>query len=100
MATRVTAVEGPAAATPVVATPVVMTPVLTAVKPQSLAFRSARVAAALAPIIKSVRLPLKPPPAAEPTPTVSTTGTDFVFVLALVCKYVPKSPDPDETLTW
>jgi hypothetical protein len=31
---------------------------------------------------------------------VSTTGSDFVFVLALVCKYLPKSPDPDETLTW
>jgi hypothetical protein len=94
MAVRTTAAEGPVVATPVA------TPVMTALKPQSLAFRSARVAAALAPIIKSVRLPPKPPPEAEPTPTVSTTGSDFVFVLALVCKYLPKSPDPDETLTW
>jgi hypothetical protein len=48
-----------------------------------------------------------PPPAASgprshPTGALATDtfGLDGVSVLALVCKRVPKSPDPDPAFTW
>jgi len=56
-----------------------------------------------------VRVPVKRPPllppAAPPRPAPSgssttTTGPDEIYVLALVCRLLPKCPDPDPSLRW
>jgi hypothetical protein len=36
--------------------------------------------------------PTTPPPPTEPDKTLT--------ILAFICRRVPKSPDPDETLSW
>ena len=36
-----------------------------------------------------------PPPSSQPT-----TPDDSIYILAFICKAVPKSPDPDLTLQW
>jgi hypothetical protein len=66
---------------------------------------------AMLSVLKSVdfaRLSLDlPPPViqpAEPAPSesieVTTTPADEIYVLGFICKRVPKSPDPDYTLSW
>jgi hypothetical protein len=44
------------------------------------------------------------PPAPTPTPTspppVPDAADDSITILALICRQVPKSPDPDPTLPW
>ena len=51
-------------------------------------------------IAKPVKLP--PPPPSPPPPNITTQqGTrDEVSVLAFICKWLPKSPNPDSTLKW
>jgi hypothetical protein len=43
-------------------------------------------------------------PPATPTPTppppVQDADDDSITILALICRHVPKSPDPDPTLPW
>lgn len=39
--------------------------------------------------------PTVPPPSSQPT-----TPDDAIYILAFICKAVPKSPDPDLTLQW
>ena len=40
------------------------------------------------------------PPTAPPPPSQPTTPDDAIYILAFICKAVPKSPDPDLTLQW
>ena len=50
------------------------------------------------------RLPQQSAPV--PTPTASApssppaTPDDAIYILAFICKALPKSPDPDPTLQW
>ncbi len=48
--------------------------------------------------------PCLPPPPAKPEPqpelVIERYGFDGVIVLAFVCKRVPRSPNPDPSLTW
>ncbi|MFN2496688.1 MAG: hypothetical protein ABR608_12390 [Pseudonocardiaceae bacterium] len=51
--------------------------------------------------IPSRRAPvLRPRRPATPAPTVVTSDPDEVYVIAFQCRALPRSPDPDPTLTW
>jgi len=43
-----------------------------------------------------------PPPPANPTPspTAPTVQDDSIYILAFICKSLPKCPNPDPTLQW
>jgi hypothetical protein len=49
-----------------------------------------------------VILTAPPPPPPPPAPNIITQqGTrDDISVLAFICKRLPKSPNPDPSLTW
>src|SRR5205807_1384228 len=52
------------------------------------------------PIELARPIPTTPPPTPTPS-TVTLQGTrDDITILALICKRIPKSPDPDPALTW
>jgi hypothetical protein len=54
---------------------------------------------ALSPV-GSPRMPPPPPPPPQSPTTTFTTGPEDVYVLAFICRLLPKSPDPDPGLTW
>ena len=41
-----------------------------------------------------------PPPTPSPPPPVPGADDDSITILALICRQVPKAPDPDPTLPW
>jgi hypothetical protein len=48
-------------------------------------------------------VPVTAPTAPSPSPTPSpqpATADDAIYILAFICKALPKSPDPDLTLQW
>jgi hypothetical protein len=51
-----------------------------------------------------IHVPLRPVPGPAPAPpperVVVTTGPDEIFILGLVCKVLPRCPDPDPALHW
>lgn len=52
-------------------------------------------------IAPPVKLPPPPPPPPPPPNMTTQQGTrDEVSVLAFICKWLPKSPNPDSTLKW
>jgi hypothetical protein len=44
--------------------------------------------------------PTQPTPTTPTTPTTPPVQDDSIYILAFICKAVPKSPDPDPTLQW
>ena len=52
--------------------------------------------------VSSIRKPLLAVPAAQgpSPPATTTTDPEHLFVLAFICRPLPKAPDPDPALTW
>lgn len=57
-----------------------------------------------APVVRDHRIPVLPtaPPPRPEEPAVTTVTSDpgEVYVLAFLCRYLPKSPNPDPALSW
>jgi hypothetical protein len=70
----------------------IMQPIQPALAPTPVTIRS----------VPRLRLPIQAKPAPPPAPGAETTATDTsnVYVLAFICRMLPKSPNPDPALQW